>query len=441
MPQEETEMAIKDLKIDVHHITRVEGHGNIVVDAKDGAIREIRWEVPESPRFFEVMLRGRSWNEAALITSRICAICSAGHTLASIKATEDAFGITPTPQTWHLRKLLSYGEYIQSHILHVCFLVLPDLLGVDSVIPLAGTHPDAVKLALRMKKLGNDIADVVGGRAVHPITACVGGFAKVPTEEELKKLRQRLVTAIDDTKTLVNLVKSLASKIPDFTRKTEFISLKWDKEYPWLDGNIYSSDAGTVPYRDYEKVTNEFIVPYSTAKRSKNRRSSYMVGALARVNNNYDQLSPLAKTAADMFGLKPICHNPFMNNIAQVVETAHCVEDAIATIDELLKAGVKQEPIKVVPKAGRGVGAVEVPRGILFHDYTYDDNGIMLKANLVIPTNQNHANIEDDMKAWVPVMFKDNPTQETIAHNLEMLVRAYDPCISCSTHLLKVDFT
>jgi sulfhydrogenase subunit alpha len=428
------------VNVDIHHVTRVEGHGNIVVNGRDGKIQDVRWEVPESPRFFEAMLKGRSWTEAAHITSRICAICSAGHTLASLKATEDAFGVTPSQQTWLLRKLLSHGQMIQSHVLHVCFLVLPDLMGVGSVIPLAGTHPDVVKLALRMKKLGNDIADVVGGRAVHPISACVGGFTKVPAEEELADLRKKLVAAAKEVQVIVDLLQSVKGSIPGFTRETEFVSLKWDKEYPWIDGDICSSDAGIIPYSDYLGVANEFMVPYSTAKRAKHKRSSYMVGALARVNNNSDQLGIVAKDAAEALGFEPVCHNPFMNNVAQVVETAHCIDDAVATIDRLLEAGLKREPVDVTPRAGRGVGAVEVPRGILFHDYTYDDNGVIQEANLVIPTNQNHANIEDDMKAWTPEMIAQGAKQEEIAHSLEMLVRAYDPCVSCSTHMLNVEF-
>ena len=430
----------KTFNIDIHHVTRVEGHGNIVVNSKEGSIEEVRWEVPESPRFFEAMLRGRSWTEAAHITSRICGICSVGHQTASFNATEDAFGITPSRQTWLLRKILNHGENIQSHVLHVCFLVLPDLLGVGSVIPLAETHPEVVKLALRMKKLGNDIAEVIGGRAVHPITACVGGFTKLPAEEDLAALRDRLVAARKDVATVVELAQSLAPKIPDFSRETEFVSLAWDREYPWIDGDVRSSEGGVVPCRDYLDVVHEFMVPYSTAKRSKNSRTSYMVGALARYNNNHAQLSDGAKAAAGALGLKPVSHNPFMNNIAQIVETAHCVEDAIANIEELLDAGVREEPPTVTPKAGRGVGVVDVPRGILFHDYTYDDKGVIREANLVIPTNQNHANIEDDMRAWAPSMVEGDMSQEQIAQNLEMLVRAYDPCISCSTHMLNVKF-
>ena len=433
-------MTMRDVNIDIHHVTRIEGHGNIIVNAKNGELKEVKWVIPESPRFFEAMLRGRTWKEASHITSRICGICSTGHTLASLKATEDAFGVKVSHQTWLLRKLLSYGEFIQSHILHVCFLVLPDLLGVESVIPLAETHPDAVNVALRMKKLGNDIADVVGGRAVHPITPCVGGFTKIPTEAELKGLRVKLTDAVGDTNTVAGLVKSLAGKIPNFTRETEFISLVWDKEYPWIDGDILSSEAGKISYKDYLKFAKEYVNPDSTAKWAKNKRSSYFVGALARFNNNYAQLSDKAKEAAKSFGLQPINHNPFMNNVAQVVETVHCVEDAIATIDEILKNGLKEEPVNVRPKAGRGVGAVEVPRGILFHEYTYNDKGIVTDANLVIPTNQNHANIEDDMKKWVPGMIKSDTPQAAIAQNLEMLVRAYDPCVSCSTHMLNVKF-
>lgn len=433
-------MSTKDLNIDIHHVTRVEGHGNILVNAKDGKIEDIRWEIPESPRFYEAMLRGRSWDEAAHITSRICGICSAGHTLASIRATEDAFGMTPSPQTWRLRKLLSHGGTIQSHVLHVCFLVLPDLLDVGSVLPLAETHPEAVQIALRMKKLGNDIADVIGGRAVHPISAVVGGFTRIPTEDELNMLKEKLVAAVDDAKALVGLLKTLAGGIPDFKRHTEFISLKWGQEYPWIDGDIVSSAAGIVPYREYLGVTNEFIIPYSTAKRAKNKQESYLVGALARFNNNYDQLNATGREIAETLGLKPVSHNPFMNNVAQVVETGHCIEDAIATINQLLEDGLGEEPVEVMIKAGRGVGAVEVPRGILFHDYTYDEKGIIQKANLIIPTNQNHANIEEDMKSWVPELMENDAGQDEVAHKLEMLVRAYDPCISCSTHMLRVDF-
>jgi len=241
---------------------------------------------------------------------------------------------------------------------------------------------------------------------------------------------------------VAGLVKKLASKLPDFTRETEFIALTKPEEYALYDGDLASTDTGKAPIGEYLSHTNEYIVPISTAKRAKHVRDSYMVGALARFNLNYDKLSPMAKQAAALFGLKPVCHNPFMNNIAQLVETVHTVEDSIRLIDEIEAVGLQTQldyykpDIKV--KAGRGIGAVEVPRGILFHDYMYNQRGVCTKANCIIPTNQNHANIELDMKALLPKIL-DKPEKE-IELNLEMLVRAYDPCISCSTHYVNVHF-
>ena len=424
----------------VPYVTRVEGHGNIVVREKDGEV-EIRWEIPESPRFYEAMVRGKPWDVVPHITSRICGICAPGHTLASINAVEDAFGAKPTLQTWRMRKLLSHGGMIQSHALHAFFLALPDFAGAPSVIAMASTHTEAVLAAVRLKKLGNDIADLIGGRAVHPCSALVGGFGRIPTEKELLQLRSKLQQGLADIKLMVDVYRSVLPNIPKFERKTEYISLHWDKEYPWIDGDVVSSEAGVVSYRDYLNFVHEWVKPYSTAKRAKNVFTSYAVGALARVNNNFEQLYDSAKEAAEILEYKRPCYNPFYNNICQVIETVHCIEDSIKTIDRMLADGLKEEGIqKPSIRAGRGVGAVEVPRGILFHDYTFDETGHMVCANLVIPTNQNHENIEDDFRAWVPKMLQEGRTDDEIAFNLEMLVRSYDPCISCSTHTIKVDF-
>lgn len=426
----------KDLNIDIHKITRVEGHGNIIVNVKQGKIEKLKWEVPESPRFFEAMVKGRRYEEAATITSRICGICSIGHTMASLKATENAFGITPSEQTVLLRKLILNAETIQSHVLHYYFLAAPDFLGVGSVFPLVKTHKDVVLRALRMKKLANDIADIIGGRAIHPIRLVVNGFTKLPTVKELKTIQKMLKESKKDFDATVKLFKSLT--IPDFKRETEYISLKDPGEYAFYDGKIASSDGKLIPVKDYMKVTNEYCVPHSTAKYTKHLRDSYMVGALARFNNNHKQLLPLAKKAAKTLGLKAPCYNPYMNTVAQVVESIHAVEDSINIIDKILKNGIKAEKPNVKVKAGKGVGAVEVPRGILFHEYTYDANGILTNANCIIPTNQNHANIQKDMEALLPKIM--NKSQNEIGLGLEMLVRAYDPCISCSTHMLKVKF-
>jgi sulfhydrogenase subunit alpha len=442
LAREEKIMQNKNFDVEVHHVTRVEGHGNIYVNMKNGTLERCEWNISEAPRFFEAMVLGRKWNELHHITSRICGICSIGHTLASLKATEAAMGITISDQDLKLRKLALHAENMQSHVLHVGFLVLPDLMGVGSVIPLASSNPKEVKTVLRLHKLANEMSDLLCGRTTHPQRLIPGGFSKIPTTKELSGLRERLKASVPDLQAVANLLKSLVSKIPDFVRETEFISLTSPTEYALYDGKIASTDTDSAPAREYLSFTNEYIVPQSTAKWAKHKRESYMVGALARLNNNYDKLSPLAKKIAEMFNLKPVCHNPFMNSVAQLVEVVHSVEDSIKLINELEASGLKSQPDynlpKIEVKSGQGVGAVEVPRGILFHDYTYNKSGICTKANCIIPTNQNHGNIQLDMKALVPKIMEKTPKE--IELTLEMLVRAYDPCISCSTHAVKVHF-
>ena len=433
----------KNVDINVHHITRVEGHGNINVSIRNGAIEKCEWSIPEAPRFFEAMVVGRSWNELHHITSRICGICSIGHTLASLKATEAAMGIQISEQDLKLRKLALHAENLQSHILHLGFLVLPDLMGVGSVIPLASTNLAEVKIVLKLHRTANEMSNLLCGRTTHPQRLIPGGFSKIPSIKELTALRTKLQDSIPNLKAVAGLFKSLAGNFPAFERETEFIALSDQSEYALYDGQLASTDTGTAPINEYLTYTNEYVVPQSTAKWAKHNRESYMVGALARLNLNYKRLSPMAKKTAEMFDLKPTCHNPFMNNIAQLVEVVHSVEDSVRLINDLEAAGLKSQPdynnpsIKV--KAGKGVGAVEVPRGILFHDYTYNDAGVCTKANCIIPTNQNHGNISLDMKALVQQVV--NKKQKEIELALEMLVRAYDPCISCSTHVVKVDLT
>jgi sulfhydrogenase subunit alpha len=427
---------VTQVKINVRQVTRVEGHGNIVLNATDGKIEKLLWEVTESPRLFEVMLRGRYYDDVAHIASRICGICSIAHSTASIKATEAAFGIQPSEQTLLLRKLLYDAELLESHVLHVLFLAVPDFVGVGSVFPLIETHKDTVLMALRLKKLAYNLAEALAGRKTHPISCVVGGFAKLPAPKELEALRKRLEDALADLDNVVELLKTL--KIPDFNRETEYISLKDPREYAFISGQIASTDAGLTPVDRYLEVTNEFCVPHSTAKYTKNKRDSYMVGALARFNNNRSQLLPRAQRAAGKLGLKAPCYNPFMITVVQAVETIHALEDSLNLIDRLLSKGIKEESNKIKAKAGRGIGAVEAPRGLLIHDYTYDENGVLTKANCIIPTNQNHNNIQKDMEALVPTIL--NQPEDEIRLTLEMLVRAYDPCISCSTHLLRASF-
>jgi coenzyme F420-reducing hydrogenase alpha subunit len=424
------------MKIDVHHVTRVEGHGNIVVNVVDGKLEQCDLAIVETPRFFEAMLKGRPYMEASHITSRICGICATGHATASLRATENALGVVPTKQTELLRKLAFFGEILDSHILHVYMLVAPDFLGVGSVIPLAKQEPEIVMRALRMKKLSGDLCAIIAGRHTHPIAMTVGGFTHYPTKEELLAIRKRFEAARVDLKETVDLFESL--ELPAFTRETEYIALRKPDEYAFIDGEIASSDGGAWPLEDYRSVTNEYLVPHSSAKHAKNKRASYMVGALARININFDKLHPHAKSVTEQLGLKPVVTNPYAISVAQVVEIVHAVEESIHLLDELIGNCLEwEEPVEPERLSGEGVGAAEVPRGTLFHHYTIED-GVIQKANCVIPTGQNLANIEADMRELVPTLL-DRPQAE-ITQSLEMLVRAYDPCISCSAHLLNVEF-
>lgn len=422
--------------VNVHHLTRVEGHGNIVVTIDDkGKIHDCRWEVPEAPRFFEAMILGRRFDDIHQITSRICGICSIGHQLASLQATEDALSIRASDQTIIMRKLGLHAENMQSHLLHVAYLVLPDLLDVPSVVPLAATHPNELKNLVALHRLANEFSRVICGRTTHPQRLIPGGMAKLPTVEELKALRKQLADSVPMLQAAADLLAAVAGKIPDFTRETEYVGLVSPAEYALYWGEVGTTMDKRRPARFYKDVTHEYSVPQSTAKWAKNMVDSYMVGALARYNLNYKQLHPLATKVAKQLGLTGPSYNPYMNSVAQVVEVVHSVEDSLMLIDGLLTKGLKQEPYpRIKPRAGRGVGAVEVPRGILFHAYEYDDQGRILNADCVIPTNQNHGNIQKDLEALVPQI--SGKTEAEIELLTSMLVRAYDPCISCSTHLI-----
>lgn len=419
-------------KVDVRHLSRVEGHGNIQIKIKNGKVELARWEVVETPRFFEAILVGKAWENAPWICGRICGICSIGHTLASIRAIENAFGITPSTQTRALRLLLKHMETLQSHALHLYFLAAPDFVGLGSVIPLIESNPDIVNRAARIKLLANDLCDLIGGRRLHPTTTVVGGFTMLPDKKALEQAKRRLIDVINDLSATADLFRTFS--IPSFTRETEFVSLNGNNDYPFIGGDLVSTDGVVMREHEYKKMTNEYMVGQSTSKWSRLSRKSFAVGALARLNNNYRFLHPLAREIADSFGLSPVNHNPFMNNVAQLVECAHVVEESLSLIDQLLGTEWTAPREPVSPKAGMGVGAIEVPRGILYHSYEFDRQGKIIKCDCVIPTSQNHANIQHDIEAlasWYSSQGKQDREIELLA---SMLVRAYDPCISCSVH-------
>lgn len=423
-----------DLNVNVHHLARVEGHGNIRVKIENGEVKDARWDVVETPRYFEVMLKGKHYTSAGILTSRICGICSIGHCLASVRATEDAFGVQIPEKAAKLRLLAKHGETLQSHALHLFFLAAPDFVGLTSAIPLIDANPAVVGIAANLKGLGNRLSEAFAGRYTHPVSIQVGGHALFPDKTVINKLKHELIAAVPQLKATVELFKTFS--IPDFARETEFVALKGVNSYPWIGGQLVSTDGVVKDERDYLAMTNEWVDKDQTTKWAKLSRASLAVGSLARVNNNYKFLRPEAVEIAKVFGLQPVNHNPYMNNVAQLVETVHVVYETIDMIDEILAWPEDSElMVEVKPKAGRGVGAVEVPRGILYHCYEYGADGCVTRADCIIPTTQNNLNIHHDMGALAK-QFSQEPgmTDEKLELLCSMLVRAYDPCISCSVH-------
>ncbi len=424
------------MKITLDYLTRLEGHGHLVIDASNGELKECQLNIVEAPRFFEGMLQGRHFSDVAPIVARICGVCSNSHTLVSLAATEQALGIRVSEQTRGLRTLLAFGEILQSHLLHLFFMAAPDYLGVTSLLPLAKTRRDLVMRALRLKRLGNEICEVVGGRAVHPVTPCVGGFSGVPEAAALQGLRRRLVDALPDLEATVELFAGFS--LPDFSRDTEFLSLTASDGYP-LDGRVLeSSDGIRTPVEDYRAVIEEYVVPHSTAKFARASRETFMVGPLARWQTGREKLSPMARSVASAVALETGSRNSYKILLARLVEVVHCVEEGIHLIDHLLQQGVRSERVAVMPRAGDGVAAIEAPRGTLIHAYSYNRDGYLEKADCLIPTAQNLANIEADLRERIPALL--GLPMEELSRQLQMLVRAYDPCISCSTHMLRIDF-
>lgn len=429
-------MADRKINIFVEEVCRVEGHGNIVLNAADGKIEELRLEITESPRLYEAFMLGRRWDEATHISCRICGICSIAHSTASVLAIEEAFGIDPSEQTVALRKIAYHGEMIQSHVLHFYYLAAPDFLGAPSVFPLIQSHPEEVKRALRLKRLGNDLCNLIVGRHIHPCAYLPKCMPKLPDPAAMEAVHARCVEARGDLEAAVALFSTL--KLPEFERETECLASWHPDEYGmYRAAKIKSTRGDMTNTRDYRSKIREFVVPHSHAKHAETENGAYMVGALARFKNNYDQLHPKAREVAQVLGLTTDCANPYAITVAQVVETVHSLEEAIKYLEWCLGRELEWEDWDVRPRAGRGVGITEAPRGLLIHDYTFDDDGKLTNVNCIIPTNQNLNNIEHDFHALVPQII-ERPDDE-IRLLLEMLVRAYDPCISCATHMLKVE--
>jgi sulfhydrogenase subunit alpha len=424
---------MKSRTIDVDYLARVEGEGAIHVKVKGKKVTDVKLKIFEPPRFFEAFLRGRNFTEAPDITARICGICPIAYQMSAVHAMEDALGVKVEGQLRALRRLIYCGEWIESHALHVYMLHAPDFLGYQDAIQMAKHHPKEVQRALELKKIGNELVTLLGGREIHPINVRVGGFFKVPTKHQLAPLVERLKWARDAAVETTRLVGTF--RFPKFEQDYEFVALRHPNEYPFTEGRLVSNKGLDIPIRDYENHFFEEQMPYSSTLHSVQRdRGPYFVGPLARYNLNFDRLSPLAQDVARSAGLAPECHNPFKSIIARSVEMVYACDDALHIIDEYEMP--ERPAVEVKARASRGCGCTEAPRGILYHRYRIDDNGVILDAKIVPPTAQNQRVIESDLREFVSKNLK--LPQEKLTWQCEQAVRNYDPCISCSTHSLKL---
>jgi coenzyme F420-reducing hydrogenase alpha subunit len=420
------------INIAVEHIARVEGHGNIQIRIEDNKLVECTWEVVETPRFFEVMMKGLSIEMAPLLAARICGICSISHALVSARAAENALGIEIPDTAKKVRLLAKHAETLQSHTLHLFFLVAPDLLDTGSVIPIAKTHPQVLQIATSLRGYANRASDLIAGRTSHPMAIKVGGMTKVPRKRQLRNLLDELDSTLPYLWEALDFFKDLAW--PDFVRETEFVSLRGAGDYPFIGGDLLSSDGVLKVEHEYLAMTNEYLADYSTSKLCKLSRDSFAVGSLARLNNNYAGLHPKAKEVANALDLKPPAYNPFHHNLAQLVECFHVAYESKDMLAELIDSDISEYAAPYKVKAGTGVGALEAPRGILYHSLEIDEDGVIERADCVIPTGQNHANIHYDLQELVPELAAQGLGEAEISKRAQMLVRAYDPCISCSVH-------
>jgi coenzyme F420-reducing hydrogenase alpha subunit len=425
-------MKSKTLKVD--YLARVEGEGGLLVKINGKKVTDVKFNIFEPPRFFEAFLRGRHFSEAPDITARICGICPVAYQMSSIHAMENALGITVDGQLRSLRRLLYCGEWIESHALHIFMLHAPDFLGYADAIQMAKDHGPVVQMALKIKKTGNDIVNLIGGREIHPINVRVGGFYKLPTKQELQTLVERLKWAVDACIQTVKFTAKLT--FPNFERLYEYVALRHEKEYPLNEGRLVSNKGLDIDIREYENHFMEEHVSHSNALHSiLKERGAYFVGPLARYNLNFDKLTPTAKSVAKAAGIGKGTNNPFKGIIVRSVEMLYACEEALRIIKEYEEP--EKSVVDIQPKPGIGYGCTEAPRGILYHRYRLDNKGIILDAKIVPPTSQNQKTIEQDLLEFIPPRL--NLSREILTWQCEQAVRNYDPCISCATHFLKLE--
>jgi sulfhydrogenase subunit alpha len=426
--------ASRPKSIVVEALARVEGEGGLTIKLRGGNVSDVKLRIYEPPRFFEAFLRGRDFREVPDVTARICGICPVAYQMSSIHALEAACGVRVEGSLRALRRLLYCGEWIESHALHVYMLHAPDFLGYESAIHMAKDHAEVVHKALELKKTGNELVALLGGREIHPINAKVGGFYRVPTRNELRPVAEKLERALELSLEAVRFAASL--EFPDFEQDYEFVSLRHPDEYPLNEGRIVSSKGLDIPVAEYEEHFIEEHVAHANALHSVHKgRGAFHVGPLARYSLNFDRLPQIAQEAARAAGLGSVCRNPFKSIVVRAVELVFACHEALRIISGYEPP--EAPALAVEPRAGTGHGASEAPRGLLYHRYSIDASGLVLTARIVPPTAQNQKTIESDLWHFVPTLA--GLTKEQMTWKCEQAIRNYDPCISCATHFLKLE--
>jgi sulfhydrogenase subunit alpha len=420
--------------IRVDTLARVEGEGALLIRMRGEQVTEVKFRIYEPPRFFEAFLRGRHCSEAADITARICGICPVAYQMSALHAIERALGVTIDPVVRELRRLFYCGEWIESHTLHVFMLHAPDFLGYPDVIAMARDHRAVVEQALRLKKTGNRIMALLGGREIHPVSAAIGGFYRVPAKSELRELTDDLKWALDHALASVKFLATLP--FPSFEPDYEFVALSHPDEYPFNEGRLISSHGLDIDAAEYEEHFIEQHVDYSNALHSTLRgRGSYLVGPMARFNLNFAKLPPVAQQAAREAGVAAPCRNPFQSIVVRAVEIVFACAEALRIIADYSPPDAPRA--EAPDRAGVGHAITEAPRGSLYHRYELDDRGLIRTAKIVPPTSQNQKQIEEDLRQFAPQIAALPLTEATL--RCEQAVRNYDPCISCATHFLKLE--
>ncbi|SKA27836.1 Ni/Fe hydrogenase subunit alpha [Consotaella salsifontis] len=420
--------------IKVDALARVEGEGALYVRVRNNEIRDLKFRIYEPPRFFEGLLRGRMYSDAPDITARICGICPVAYIMGASHAMEAALGVDVPRDIHEMRRLIYCGEWIQSHVLHAAMLHAPDFLGLQDALQIAAANPDLVKAALRLKKLGNDLMATIGGRAVHPVNTKVGGFYKAPSIEALRVLLPEVEWGLGAAETLLDAFSGF--DFPDYDYDYTCVSLGNTTAYPIMEGDIVVSGGEAIPLDGFMDRYEEFQVAHSTSlhARPKDGSGPYLVGPIARYNNNFDRLSTRARDAARRAGLGPIVTNPFKSLLVRMVETIHALEEVRRIIEGYRGLAAPSAPVAV--RAGTGCGCTEAPRGICFHRYELGEDGRIAKALIMPPTSQNQPQIERDLRGVVEKNL--DMADEDLKWLCEQTIRNYDPCISCSCHFLEL---